>query len=336
MTTQSIPVINRSHPKFVFWLIAIPFYLILVPLNWIMNRLGKPGALINFVTKRQFNPARLTRVFENFSPDEGDVFVSTFAKSGTNWMMQIAHQIAWRGDGEFEHIHDAVSWPDGSGKRNQKTMIALDNEIVKKLSPTGMRIIKTHLSAHYVPYNERAKYLIVVRDPKEVFVSSYPFIGGVAGPLMPSIETWLEMFLTKDFPINFGNTWAEHTASYWALKDKPNVLILSYTQLKDDPRTGIQQVADTLGVNLTEQELAKVIEKSSFAYMKKISHKFNPMPENSLPWSKGFEMIREGKSGNSSELISRQQQMRIDAHFQDELRKLGCDFPYAEFCTITQ
>lgn len=336
MTTQSIPALDRSHPKIIFWLIAIPFYLIAVPLNWIMNRFGKPGAIINFVTKRQFNSAKLTKVFNAFTPDEGDIFVCTFAKSGTNWMMQISHQIAWKGEGEYEHIHDAVSWPDAAGKRTKKTMIALENDLVKKLSPTGMRVIKTHLSAHYVPYNAKAKYLVVVRDPKEVFASSYPFIGGVAGPLMPSVETWLDMFLTKDWAINFGNTWAEHTASYWALKDKPNVLILSYTQLKDDPKTGIRQVAKTLGVNLTEQELEIVLEKSSFAYMKSINYKFNPMPEGTLPWSKGFEMIREGKTGNSSELISREQQMRIDAHFQAEFSKLGSDFPYKEFCKVTE
>ena len=336
MTTQSIPAIDRSPPKILFWLIAIPFYLILVPLNWIMKRIGKPGALIDFVTKRQFNPAKLTRVFENFTPAEGDIFVSTFAKSGTNWMMQIAHQIAWRGDGKFEHIHDVVSWPDGSGKRTRKTMIALENELVKKLSPTGMRVIKTHLSAHYVPYNEKANYLIVIRDPKEVFVSSYPFVGGVAGPLMPDVDVWPGMFLSNNWPINFGNTWAEHTASYWALKDKPNVLVLSYTRLKEDPRSGIGKVAATLGVELSEQELEKVLEKSSFPYMKSINHKFNPMPDGMIPWGKGFEMIREGKTGNSSELITREQQMRIDAHFQAEFKKLGSDFPYHEFCSVTR
>ena len=36
----------------------------------------------------------------------------TFPKSGTNWMLQIAHQLIHHGKGEYDHIHDVVPWPD--------------------------------------------------------------------------------------------------------------------------------------------------------------------------------------------------------------------------------
>jgi hypothetical protein len=78
-----------------------------------------------------------------------------------------------------------------------------------------------------------------------------------------------------------------------------------------------------------------VIERGSFAYMKTIDHKFIPLPKGSIPWAKDFEMIRTGQTGNSGELLSLQQQRRIDAHFQAELKNLGSDFPYAEFCRIS-
>ncbi|MDG2089668.1 MAG: sulfotransferase domain-containing protein [Gammaproteobacteria bacterium] len=335
MAKPSIPVINRKTPKFVFWVIAIPYYLLLVPFNWLMKKIGKPGALFNFIGKRG-TKKKLAKVFEGYTPETGDIFVSTFSKSGTNWMMQIAHQIAWRGDGEFENIHDAVAWPDTPNKRSQKAMTPLDSDVIKKISPTGMRVIKTHLSAHYVPFNDQAKYLIVVRDPKEVFVSSYPFVGSLAGAIMPSVDDWLDMFLTKHWAMNFGNTWAEHTNSYWCLRNKPNVLLTSYTELKINPEAGIRRVAETLGVNLTEDELGKVIEKSSFPYMKRINHKFNVMGVGDLPWGSNFEMIRKGETGKSSELISKEQQIRIDKHFIQEFKDLGSDFPYEEFCQITE
>ncbi len=318
------------------WLAAIPYYILLIPINWFMKLIGQPGFLFNFIGKRGANPKKLAKIFEGYIPDEGDVFVSTFSKSGTNWMMQISHQIAWHGEGEYENIHDAVSWPDIPGKRNEKVAAPLHSDLIKKLSPTGMRVIKTHLSAHYVPFNEKAKYLVVVRDPKEIFVSSYPFIGSLAGPIMPSVDVWFDMFLTKNWSMNFGNTWAEHTASYWELRNKPNVLVISFSKLKHDPETGIRRVAETLGVNLTEDELAKVVEKSSFQYMQEINHKYNLIPDSTLPWGSDFKMMRTGKAGNSSELISREQQIKIDKHFIQELKEIGSDFPYEEFCILTE
>lgn len=331
MNSQAIPVIDRTPKKLLMYVVAIPFYLILVPLNWLLKISGKPAALMRTIGKKQFSPKRNSKVFADYIPDEGDIFVSTFSKSGTNWMMQIAHQIAWQGEGEFENIHDVVCWPDVPGKRSERVSTPLRSDLLKTLSPTGMRVIKTHLASQYVPYSEKAKYLIVVRDPKEVFVSSYPFVKGVAGPLMPSVDVWLKLFFTQEWPMNFGNTWAQHTAGYWAMKDRPNVLVLSYSKLKHDPETGIREVAKTLEVDLSEEQLAKVVEKSSFNYMKKINRKFAPSDTSSLPWAKGFTMIREGKTGNSSELISPEQQRLIDEHFMQELKDLHSDFPYDDF-----
>jgi hypothetical protein len=45
-------------------------------------------------------------------------------------------------------------------------------------------------------------------------------------------------------------------------------------------------------------------------------------------------MIRKGKHGGSSELLSVDQQQRVDEHFIAELKQLGSDFPYEEFCDL--
>jgi hypothetical protein len=106
--------------------------------------------------------------------------------------------------------------------------VSLNDERVQNASPTKLRVIKTHLAARYVPYCENSRYLIVVRDPKEILVSSYHFTAGVAGPLMPKPDVWFALFLTRTFPLSFGSTWAEHTAGYWALRHRPNVLVLRF------------------------------------------------------------------------------------------------------------
>jgi hypothetical protein len=330
MSTSPLPKIDRRIPRFAVFLIGAVFYVVIVPLNWLLARFGHESAMVSLMTRRA-HTARLKKAFEDYQPTSHDVFASTFAKSGTNWIMQIAHQIAFRGAGDYDHIHDVISWPDLGEKRTRRMAISLRDERIQQASPTGLRVIKTHLSARYVPYDACAHYLVVVRDPKEIFVSSYFFAGGAAGPVMPKPELWFELFLGDKFPLNFGNTWAEHTASYWALKDKPNVLILSFSDMKRDLARAVQKVADTLGVTLTPEEKRNVIERSTFAYMSAIEEKFTPMPKGALPWGDGLKMMRRGTTGNSDELLSPGQQIRIDEHFQAELARLGSDFPYAEF-----
>ena len=81
-----------------------------------------------------------------------------------------------------------------------------------------------------------------------------------------------------------------------------------------------------MGVALEPEQRAAVIERSTFAYMKKIGHKFDAP---GAPWAKsGGAMMRRGQSGTSAELISAAQQRRIDDYWRGQLAGLGCDFPY--------
>jgi hypothetical protein len=334
MSKPPLPKIDRRVPKYQVYFIAIFFYIIIFPINWLLTKLGLGPWAIKKMSQKGNGPKGFPAVFRDYTPDAHDVFVSTFAKSGTNWMMQLSHQIVFHGEGEYEHIHDVIPWPDMQGKMQQKTLLSLDDKLVQQASPENLRVIKTHLPAFHVPYDEKAHYLVVVRDPKEVFVSSYYFGMSSFGPLMPTVEVWFDLFLTDYFPLGFGGSWAEHTASYWALKNKPGVLILSFTEMKKDLPDAAQQVTDCLGLSLSASEMEQVIEKSSFPYMSNLEHKFVPVPKGTLPWGEGFKMMREGKIGNSGELISLEQQMRIDEYCQNELKRLGSDFPYGDFFQI--
>jgi len=88
-----------------------------------------------------------------------------------------------------------------------------------------------------------------------------------------------------------------------------------------------------MGVELTDDEFANVVRKSSFDYMKAIDGNFMPMAPNAMPWMQA-SMVRSGKEGGSGELITLEQQKQIDTFFQNQLRELGSDFPYEEFCRL--
>lgn len=298
-------------------------FLVIRPIFWIVYKLGYGPRLWGKIGQRVRRSLLDGHDFGDYQPTEHDVIVCTYAKCGTNWTMQIAHQIATLGEGEFRHIHDVVPWPDFA---KQELTIPLDDPTPIRESPTGLRVIKTHLERHRVPYDKKARYICVLRDPKDAFASNYPFIRDVMfGPLTPPVEIWLELFCSE----NFFMLWGEHLASYWKERATPNFLILTFEEMKADLEGSVKRIADFMGVTLDEEQLAAVCEKSSFAYMKGIGDRFDP-PALTPFSSSQRTMIRRGVSGGSSELLSPEQQRFVDEYFRADLAKRGCDFPYDE------
>jgi len=271
-------------------------------------------------------PEMRRKIFANYEPTKHDVFVLCFSKSGTNWMMQIAQQIAYYGDAEFKHIHDLVAWPGAS-----PTVVPLNDPTPQQKSPTGLRIIKSHEQSDYIPYRKEATYLIVVRDPKEVFVSAYHFRFGFLSPEeMLSVEEMYDLLVKENFFIM--GDWAAHVHGYWQWRDRPNVLILTYRDLKMDPRGCTQRVAEVMGVPLTTVQLEEVVAKSDIAYMKKMGFAFSP-PMPKIP-TFGKEnapvILRKGQINSADELLTAAQKDAIDDHWRARLAELGSDFPYDE------
>jgi len=261
--------------------------------------------------------------FAGYRPTQQDVIVSTYPKSGTTWMLQMAHQTSFLGEGDFEHQYDVMPWPD--------KLIPLDNiELadmrVAQASPSGFRIIKSHLEAEFIPYAPAAKYISVIRDPKDMLVSMVMFENGFNELLCDGsvpIDAFVKAFQTDRFQYQ---SWPAFIDSWWALRERENVFLITFEEMKADPIGMIRRVADFLGVNLTPTQLFKVAEKTSFVYMKANDHKF-AQPA----WGNGnVPLVRSGKSGNSKELLSAEQQQQIDEFCLQALKQLGSDFPYQQ------
>jgi len=260
--------------------------------------------------------------FEGYDAGPEDVIVATYPKSGTNWCLQIAQQIAWRGAAEFDHIHDVVPWPDAPS-----FVLGLDPP--PPLSPTGHRVIKTHGGAGQVPWQSEARIVVVLRDPKEVAVSAYYFMIGLVGVLDTfSIEKWTTLWLADRLP--FGS-WAEYTAGWWPQRERANVLLLNFRDMKRDLPGHVDRIADHLGVRLTESERATVLERAGLPWMKAHESQFRPIPLPGAGPATEVKMIRAGKAGGSSEALSSEQQAAIDRLARDSLSRMGSDFPFDDW-----
>jgi hypothetical protein len=319
MATSNLTGLRRkSFAPWVRYPSLVLLYGVLLP---VAKFLEITGLWLRLAKRR---PARFQNAFGDYQPTARDVFACVYFKSGTNWLMQIVTQVVHRGAGDFEHIHDIVPWPDSPDPRYT---VALSDEAAWRNSPTGLRAIKTHLDIARIPYSGEAHYICVVRDPKDTCVSGYHFLRAEGmGPMTPSVPNFVEFFLSPHFPFT---PWPVFVDGYWRLRDRNNMLFLTYEEMKRDLAGTVRKIAAFLKVDLSENEVDAVVRQSSFNHMKTIEHKFET--GMMVPWAKPHgAMIRRGQQKGSGELLTPAQQQRIDDHCRSELKRLGCDFPYDE------
>lgn len=294
----------------------LPRLLTQIPRAALAKRRGDYAAMMHHMRGVMAEPDLKARAFKGYKPTPHDIFVCTYAKSGTNWMLQIVTQIAGLGAADFDHIHDIVPWPEAPVRGVKLTDPSWQS------SPVGLRAVKTHNEAEFVPYSAAARYIIVVRDPKDVIISSFYFACGIIDGLDSiGLSRWLDHFVADE--TIFGS-WPAHTASYWLWRERPNALLLTFGEMKRDLTAAVDQVADFMGVNLSAAQRDQVIDKSGFAHMKANDHKFRPSFGRGEP----PQMMRRGLVGESKELLSADQLARIDREMAQQLEERGCDFPY--------
>ena len=211
--------------------------------------------------------------------------------------------------------------------------IPLEQATDWQTAPERKRVIKTHFNWELLPYSEQARYIAVIRDPKDVFVSAYFFMKDSGmGPAMPSVDTMYRMFLADKFLL--GGSWPANAAGYWAQRCRPNVLVVSFASMKRDLEGMVRRVAGFLDIRVSDEVIKDVCGKASFRYMKGIDHKFGT--GRMIPWRAPSAMMRKGQQGGSGELLTPERQRELDAHCIAELKRLGSDLPYEEFCDLAK
>ena len=240
------------------------------------------------------------RVFE---PRAGDVVVTTSYKSGTTWAQEIVHRLVFKGDPGAPPTGAISPWVDARFHGD------LD-EIARGLrSLPHRRFLKSHLALDGLPWYPEVRYLVVGRDPRDVFMSLWNHYGNYTEQIMERLNTkdvWEGPLLEPrgDDPKALWRAWMtrgwfewesegwpfwgnlHHTKSYWDWRHLENLLFVHYSDLLADPRGEIRRIAAFVDEPITDAELDAAVEGTSFASMKRAAKAFD-------------ELMKQGFQGGS-------------------------------------
>jgi len=288
--------------------------------------------------------------FSAFKSKSSDVWVASFPKSGTTWCQELAWVTYWgtkhpdasklltarapffEWDCLFPEGYELDNLPDGD---LNKTNVMWN--LLQDMPPP--RFIKTHLHHCLLPPGVTqldSKVIYVCRDPKDVCVSLFYHslkLEGYTG----SFGELVDLFLADVHP------WAPYWVNvlgFWKIRNDPNVLFLTYEDMKKDLRGIIQKVAQFLEVQreglpvgrLSEAELDEITQHCTFAAMAK-----NPATNNEALFASAavakdnnnfgnFKFMRKGQVGDHKQHLSVEQLQRFKQWTEKWLK--DSDFPY--------
>ena len=265
-------------------------------------------------------------VWNDFVFRDDDIVIATYAKSGTTWVQQIVGQLIFEGAEDVE-LGDISPWVDLRVPPKGEKLKAIEAQHHR-------RFLKTHLPVDALVFSPQAKYIYIGRDGRDVVWSLYNHhvnakdswyeslndTPGRVGPPIPrpleDIRQYFNEWLEGDgYPF-----WPffESVASWWDIRDLPNVMLLHFAELKNDLPSAIRRIADFLDISIDEAVFPAIVEHCSFEYMKQNAEKAAPM--GGRAWEGGAKtFINKGTNGRWRDVISPEENARYEKIARREL-----------------
>ncbi|XP_076594419.1 sulfotransferase family 2, cytosolic sulfotransferase 3 isoform X1 [Chaetodon auriga] len=258
---------------------------------------------------------------QEFTFKDEDVVVVTYPKSGTIWMQEILPLVLNGGD--LTPIHTIPNWDRVPWLEEKRLAVVVDQL-------TSPRALVTHFPYHLMPpsfHASKAKVVYVMRNPKDVMVSSYYF-HQMAGFLDDpgTFDEFMAKFL--EGKVLFGK-WTDHVKSWRRTELGDRIMYITYEEMVQDLPAALRSLSDFLGSNLSEEVIQKIAEHCSFKTMKVNSmSNFSLVPKVLMDSDKS-PFLRKGVVGDWKNHFSSEQLARFTSVIRQELENESFPLPWS-------
>jgi sulfotransferase len=218
------------------------------------------------------------------------------------WMQNIVYTLVTKGERDLDHISYYAPFYEADRTWNEDGEI--EEPANSKQKDIEYRIFNTHLLPSMIP-REEAKYIYVVRNPKDVVCSffhhlkaQHPDDGGFEGPFEEFYEKWIRG------DIAFGK-WTSHIKQWLEFcgSSLKQVLVVSFEAMKANLSQEMCRISKYLELDLSDEIIEeRCVPKCTFKYMKEHDHCFSP---KTVRFKKDFKFIRKGQVGNGKAMLSK-------------------------------
>jgi hypothetical protein len=238
--------------------------------------------------------------WDGFEFRDGDIVVSTPPKCGTTWTQTICCLLVLGGTELDRPLAEVSPWLD------MQTNVLADIYALFD-AQTHRRVIKTHTPLDGLPVDDRATYLCVGRDPRDVALSWEHHMANM------NLENFLNARMTNvglddladmpapvpppEDPIERFWAWADgqpdmsnimtlasifhHYETFWDVRDQPGFGLFHYADLLADLPGQITRLAAVVGIEITEERAQELAQATSFDRMK--AQADHLIPDNGNP-----------------------------------------------------
>ncbi len=248
------------------------------------------------------HPGRSLRIL----PD--DVFLVSYPKSGNTWTrFLLANLLHPEQSVNFANLRRLIPDFDGGGTKRDFDRLPRP------------RIIKSH--GCFDPRYPRVIY--IVRDPRDVAVSQYHYHRKrrkIEDDL--PIERFLARFLTGE---NWDNaSWGQNVLTWVGIRDgDPRFLLLRYEDMIADTSRELRKVTAFLGLDVTDEQIARAVERSSAGKMRKMEQEQSDKSGLTKGSRKDLAFVRTASAGGWRSELPSPLVARIETAGAPLMRHLG-------------